>query len=172
MNIHGIIVVVNPKETKENEMKGCMIKSEEISIKDICDCLGNIDKYNWLITNIECYPRNEKIIEIFNNEYCWIKGKDLMKILKSENFQWIWGVFSAFSHKVKLSDVLNYSFPYADGYKGFWKNPISIQHPLAKMEIVAWDGSIILVISKENQVVETIMKRKTDAKDLESYNMD
>lgn len=153
-------------------MKGCIIEGKEISIKDIYDCLGNVEEYNWLITNMECYPRNKKIIEILGDEYCWITGKDLIKLLNAENFQWIWGVFSAFSKDVKLNDVLNYNFPYADGYKGFWKNPISIQHPLAKMEIVAWDGLINLVISKENQVVETIMRKKTAAKDLESYNMD
>ena len=38
------------------------------------------------------------------------------------------------------------------------------------MEIVAWDGSIILAISKENQDIETIMGKKIEAKDLECYN--
>ena len=78
----------------------------------------------------------------------------------------------AFSSEVELKEVLNYDFPYADGYTGFWKNPLSIQHPLAKMEIVFWDDSVILVISKENKTIETIMKKKVVAKDLEIYNME
>ena len=153
-------------------MKGCIIKNEKISIRNIYECIENVDKYNWLITNIECYPNDEKIIEILAGEYCWIKGKDLLQLLHKEDFQWIWGVFSAFSEKVKLNEIINYSLPYADGYAGFWKNPISIQHPLAKMEIVAWDGSLILVISKENKIVETIVKEKVGAKDLEYYNIE
>ncbi|MCM1161728.1 MAG: hypothetical protein NC412_10930 [Roseburia sp.] len=151
-------------------MKGCIIKNNGLTIKDVYNCVEDVDKYNWLITNIECYPNNMKIKRLLSNEYCWIAGKDLLKILYTEDFQWVWGVFSAFSKEVKLNEVLNYSFPYADGYKGFWKNPISIQHPLAKMEIVAWDGLIILAISKEKKDIEAIMKNKAEAEDLEDYN--
>lgn len=153
-------------------MQGCIIKNEEISIKDIYACIENVDEYNWLITNIECYPNDEKIVEILSGEYCWITGKDLLQLLHKEDFQWIWGVFSAFSKEVELNEILNYSLPYADGYTGFWKNPISIQHPLAKLEVVAWDGLVILVISRENRIIETIVKKKTGAKDLEYYNME
>lgn len=155
---------------KERQMKGCIIKDEELPIRDVCTCVENVDKYNWLITNIECYPSNMQIKKLLDNEYCWISGKNLMKILYTEKFHWVWGVFSAFSDEVELKEVLNYSFPYADGYKNFWKNPISIQHPLAKMEIVAWDGSLVLVISKKSKDIEAIMKKKTKAKDLETYN--
>lgn len=73
---------------------------------------------------------------------------------------------------MKLNEILNHSFPYADGYKGFWKNPISIQHSLVKMEVAVWDGSLILVISKEEKAIETIMKKKIKAKDLEIYNIE
>ena len=31
-------------------MKGCIIKNDEISIKDICNIIGDVDNYNWLIT--------------------------------------------------------------------------------------------------------------------------
>lgn len=43
-------------------MQGCIIKNEEISIKDIYAYIENVDEYNWLITNIECYPNDEKIV--------------------------------------------------------------------------------------------------------------
>lgn len=170
MNIRGNIPVENQKGNKENKMKGCIIEYNEISIKDIFDCIKDADKYNWLITNIECYPRDEEIVDILEGEYCWITGIDLLQILKKEDFQWIWGVFSAFPNEVKLSEILNYDLPYADGYIGFWKNPISIQHPLAKIEVVAWDASLILAISREDKFVETIMKKKVGIKDLEVYN--
>ena len=139
-------------------MKGCIIKNNEISIKDICNIIGDVDNYNWLITNIECYPSDEEIVKILDNEYCWIEGRSLLDLLAKEEFQWIWGVFSA--------------YPYADGYKGFWENPIALQHPLAVSEIVVWDGSLILVISKKSEVVNALIENNTFAQDLEKYNME
>lgn len=171
MNIHGNITMENQNEIKEYGMKGCIIKNDELSIKDLCKCIGDAEKYNWLITNIECYPSEEELVKKFADEYCWIKGKDLVQLLYREDFQWVWGVFSAFSDEVEFEEVLKYDLPYADGYTGFWKNPVSIQHPLAKMEIVAWDGSLILILSSKNEVVERIMKDNIEAQDLETYNM-
>lgn len=152
-------------------MNGCIIKNGNISIKLIYSCIENADKYNWLITNIECYPSNGEIVKILYNEYCWLSGSDLLQLLNKEDFQWIWGVFSAFPNGVELEEVLNYNLPYADGYTGFWKNPISIQHPLAIAEIVAWDGLIILVISKNSEIVKSIMQKNLSAQDLEVYNI-
>lgn len=69
-----------------------------------------------------------------------------------------------------FEEVLGYNYLYADGYKGFWKNPITIQHPLAITEIVAWDGSIILVISGSNEIVNVLIKKNASANVLEEYN--
>ena len=160
----------NLREIKEGKMKGCIIKSDEISLKEVIDCINDFDQYNCFITNIECYPLDKEISGILDNEYCWIEGKELVRLLKKEDFQWIWGVFSVFPKDVTLEEVLGYNYPYADGYKGFWKNPIKVQHPLAISEIVAWDGSIILLISKDNECVNTFMKNNVFAKDLEEYN--
>ena len=61
-----------------------------------------------------------------------------------------------------------------EGYvdKGFWENPIALQHPLAVSEIVVWDGSLILVISKKSEVVNALIENNTFAQDLEKYNME
>ena len=151
-------------------MKGCIIKNDEISIKEILSRIEDVDKCNWLITNMEGYPLDEKITEFLDNEYCWIEGKELLRLLEKEDFQWIWGVFSAFPKNVSLEEVLEYNYPYADGYKGFWENPITVQHPLAIIEVVAWDGSIILVISENNEIVNTLIENNVFVNDLEEYN--
>lgn len=151
-------------------MKGCIIINDETSLIEVFNCIEDFDKYNWLITNIECYPLDKEISGILDGEYCWIEGKELLRLLQKEDFQWIWGVFSAFPKDVTLKKVLGYNYPYADGYKGFWQNPIKVQHPLAISEIVAWDGSMILIISKNNQIVNTLMKNNVYAKDLEEHN--
>lgn len=75
-----------------------------------------------------------------------------------------------FPKDVTFEAVSGYNYPYADGYKGFWRNPIRIQHPLANSEIVVWDGSLILLISKNNEIVNIFMEKNISAKDLEEYN--
>ncbi len=65
---------------------------------------------------------------------------------------------------------MKYPLPYADGYKGFWKRPISLQHPLAEMEIVPWDSSLILLISKDDKIVNDFKSSCPLSKDLENYN--
>ena len=82
------------------------------------------------------------------------------------------GGFSAFPKEIRLEEVLKYDYPYADGYKGFWKNPIALQHPLAVSEIVVWDGSLILVISQKSEVVNALIENNTFVQDLEKYNME
>lgn len=52
-----------------------------------------------------------------------------------EDFQWIWAALSGYEKDSPLSSVLQYPLPYADGYIRFWNNPLSIQHPLAAVEI-------------------------------------
>lgn len=151
-------------------MKGCIINNE-LSISNIFNYIEDIAKYNWLITNIECYPSDEEIARKLADEYCWIEGKDLFQLLNKEDFQWIWGVFSAFPKNIELKEILKHNSPYADGYKGFWTNPITLQHPLAVTEITAWDGLTILVITKNNEIVNTLIEKHAFAQDLENYTI-
>ena len=79
----------SPKD-KECNMKGCIINSDKVSLAEIFDCINDFEEYNCLITNIECYPLDEEISAIFSDEYCWIEGKKLLRLLEKENLQWIW----------------------------------------------------------------------------------
>ena len=47
---------------------------------------------------------------------------------------------------------------------------ISIQHPLATVELVAWDSSLTLFISKEDTLVEKFRSEFPLSVDLEAYN--
>ena len=149
-------------------MKGCIIEGSEI--EKVFNCIKELKNYNWLITDMECYTDDKNLLNFIDNKYCWVHGKDLLKLLKIESSQWVWGVFSAFSKNIELNDVLKYEYPYADGYKGFWKNPLTIQHPLATLEFVIWDGNFILVISEDHKIISDIMKKNNNARDLELYN--
>ena len=149
-------------------MKGCIIEGSEI--EKVFNCIKELKNYNWLITDMECYTDDKNLLNVIDNKYCWVQGKDLLKLLKIESSQWIGGVFSAFSKNIELKDVLKYEYPFADGYKGFWKNPLTIQHPLATLEFVIWDGNFILVISEDHKIISDIMKKNNNARDLELYN--
>ena len=45
-----------------------------------------------------------------------------------------------------------------------------MQHPLSVMEIIAWDSSMTVVISKCDDVINQLKSDKPWAEDLEQYN--
>lgn len=126
--------------------------------------------YNWLITACECYPQTPDTAARLSGEYCWLSGDELTSIVRREDFQWIWGVLSGFKPDIPLEDVLKYPLPYADGYAGFWKKPLSMQHPLASVEIVAWDSTLTLVLSRRREIVDSFRKYFPLSEDLVLYN--
>mgnify|MGYP000100909306 CR=1 FL=1 len=155
-------------------MNGLVIEKGEkyfTFLKSIFLAIENVQKeYNWLITGHECYPQNTEYAKKLSEEYCWITGKELTKMIDDEDFQWIWGVFSAFPKSITKEEVLKSKLPYANGYTGLWKNPVSIQHPLAEIEIVAWDSSMTIIISKNDNIIEKLKENKLWVRDLEEYN--
>lgn len=91
-------------------------------------------------------------------------------MIKNENFQIIWGVFSGFKKDVEFEDVIKFNLPYAEEYNGFWQKELSIQHPLAELEIVAWDSSITIFISKRESLVRDFRYKFSKSEDLKLYN--
>lgn len=128
--------------------------------------------YNWLITDCEAYPigHEMRISHLIPNDYEWIDGIELTNIVENDDFQWIWGVLSAFDKNVLKEDILKYPLPYADGYEGFWKEQIKIQHPLASIELVAWDSTCTLLISNEAAIVRKFREAFPLSEDLKKYN--
>lgn len=118
---------------------------------------GRTLEYNWLITNIEAYPRgNNELIELMkDNEFLFLTSDELITMLEKNDFQWIWGVFSGIQKNCTKEEVLKYELPFADGNYDIYKNDVSIiQHPLADIEIVAFDASGFQIVSKQDDIVE------------------
>lgn len=137
----------------------------------VFDAIGNRQKeYNWLVTNCECYPMTQEFNKMFDKDYCWLSGDELTSIINTEDFQWIWAVLSGFSKDISLAKVLESPLPFADGYSGFWKNPVSIQHPFASIEIVPFDSSLILLISDQKGLIDDFKKIFHLSEDLSLYN--
>lgn len=155
-------------------MYGAIINKGEQYYTDlykVFNAINNVQKnYNWLITDCVCYPSTKQFAEILSNEYCWLSGSKLTRIVEKENFQWIWAVLSGFDKSITLDEVLEYPLPYAEEYTGFWENPISIQHPLATVEIIPWDSSLTLIISRERKIVDDFKESFPLSEDLNYYN--
>ena len=126
--------------------------------------------FNWFITNCECFPKSPKYDEQFSKEYAFLSGEALTSLVEEENFQWIWAVFSAFEKDVSLEEILTYPLPFADHNPAFWKNPLTIQHPLAQIEIVAFDSSLTLFLSRRKPHVDLFRNAFPESEDLTSDN--
>lgn len=141
------------------------------NLQDIFVAISVIQKkYNWLISNYECniYPSKEIP---FDKEVVFLEGKELDKIVTDHEIQFIWGVFSGFKKNFTLDNILEYSIPFADGNKKIWTSNICIQNPLAEIEIIAWDATLVIILSKDDEIIEMIKKYYPKAKDLLEYNL-
>lgn len=106
---------------------------QEFKIKDL--------NYKWLITDIETNKE-----EFSNKEFIIIMHQDLIKLLENnKDIQWIWAVFSAIPSKYSDYEILKYKFPYIIENKNI---NITIQHPLAEIEIDCIDSSYAKIIFK------------------------
>lgn len=139
-------------------------------LKKLFDAIGNRQtEYNWLITDCTCYPENPKTDTMLRKDYCWISGEDLTELVTQEDFQWIWAVLTGFDKSVKLSEVLKYDLPYAEDYNGFWSKPISMQHPLARIEIVPWDSTMTMIFSDDKNIIDSFRAAYPQSEDFEDY---
>lgn len=156
-------------------------------LKAVFDAIDNKqNEYNWLITDSEIvahsdrlnalntgvYWKNEngKSVAVPAPDYYFLSGEQLTEIITEDDSQWIWGVLSGFEKCIPLEEILKYPLPQANEYDGFWKNPPSIQHPLASIEIAAFDSSCLLFLSTKNDIVEEFRKAFPECQDLGEYN--
>ena len=157
-------------------MKGALLKKGEeryTYLRKIFIQMENFQKnYNWLISDCEAFPKKigHSVRIIQSGNFAWISGTELTNIIKKDDFQWVWAVLSGFEKHITLEEVKKYALPYADGYGGFWNENISMQHPLATIELVAWDSSCTLFISKDDYLVDKFRKEFPLSVDLEKYN--
>lgn len=131
---------------------------------------GVQNNYNWLLTDVVAYPKTPDFSGLLSKGFCWLSGEELTRMIETEDFQWIWGVLSGFEKSIDCEQVMNYPLPLADGYEGFWKNPITLQHPLATIEIVAFDSSLTMIMSKDEEIIKNFRKHYPLSENLASYN--
>jgi len=140
-------------------------------LRGVFKALENKQKdYQWLISDIDCYPQNERFWRMTDQKYCWISGEELTEMIDEEDFQWVWATFSAFDPQTTLMEVLQYPLPECLNNYQFYIDYPQIQHPLAEMEIDAIDSSYTLFFSKDPRWAEKIMHEYPSSKDLQLKN--
>lgn len=99
-------------------------------------------------------------------DYVFISNSDLLDILEKKDFQWIWGVFSAIPFNYSIEDILKYELPYAEDNRDIYlDNNFVIQHPLADIEVVAFDSSGMHIVSKDKDICDKFKILYPDAKE-------
>ncbi|MFI8707996.1 hypothetical protein ACIGHG_13120 [Bacillus sp. NPDC077411] len=127
-------------------------------------------EFNWLVTDLECVTNSKKgIIEshpIVNQDVIFITGEELNQFINTYEVQFIWGVFSAFDKSINININQLSVKPYASGNNNFWNGNPVIQHPSAVLEIVCWDSSLTLLLSKDKDIDSKFQRYFKSAKDL------
>ena len=116
---------------------------------------GVLLTHNWLITDWAC---NQAIPSLCPDPL-WFTGLELAELLqKHQDLQWIWAVVSGFDPAIRREQVMEYPLPWADGNEAIWQSSPAIQHPLADLEILAWDSSMTVVISRCAQELASLKR--------------
>jgi hypothetical protein len=134
---------------------------------------GRQREFNWLLTDLQLnhYPpglpyRSEPRSE----DARWLSGTDLSAIVEAHDVQFMWGVLSGFQAGVAVDVGSLGTYPYADGNLALWAPNVAIQHPLATVEIVCWDSSATLLLSRDDDLTQRFRRFFPEAVDLDDHN--
>ena len=133
---------------------------------------GREGEFNWLLTDFELHPSYPPGIapDIGRGSARWLGGPELREIVNTYDVQFIWGVLSGFRPHVVIDPAALEVYPFADGNESLWVRGAGIQHPLADVEIVCWDASATLLLSRDDDVTRRFRTFFPEAVDLDEYN--
>lgn len=155
------------------------ILEEYASLEDILDSFDGMDKeFNWILSDLDANLPTDFLdycidhhsyVERNTNIYL-IEGERLREIAGHQESYFIWGVFSAFEKTTKINLEKLSPVPYAEDNPDFWVENPRIQHPQAVAELVLWDSSLVLLLSKNNLLSNKFRPSFISYKDLNTYN--
>jgi len=100
----------------------------------------------------------------------WLSGTRLSEIIDGRRIQFTWCVLSGFQNDVEIDPTNLDVHPFADGNARFWQPDVAIQHPRAVVEIVCWDNTLTLLLSKDDDLTRRFREFFPEALDLDDYN--
>ena len=115
--------------------------------------------YWWLISDIQAVPRKKVYQDLIDdNSYLLLSTSEFVNMLKDDDFQWVWAVFSAIPSTYEKENILKFDLPYLEYFDEGQYNPYvdepKIQHPYAELEIYAVDSSYMFLISDDEELID------------------
>jgi hypothetical protein len=137
-------------------------------LRVIFDALdGHQTEFVWLLTDLVCsnYPP-----PLVPSGPLWMTGQQLTTLVTRYTIQFVWGVISGFPTQPMIRLDCAEDLPYADGNRALWQPGVTIQHPEAVAEIVCWDSTATLLLSKDTELTGRFRTFFPEAVDLDKYN--
>lgn len=142
-------------------------------LRRVFEALGGRQReFGWLLTDIELntYPPGLSYLAE-QRAALWQGGGELTALAETYDVQVIWGVLSGFARGVELDlDHLD-PYPCAGGNAALWQPGVQIQHPRAQVEIVCWDSSVTLLLSRDDDLTARFRSYFPEAVDLDEWNL-
>ena len=135
---------------------------------------GREREFDWLLTDLELnfYPPGLEYIGGDDRETAkWCSGDELSDIVTAHEIQFIWGVLSGFRPEGTINPAAPRVYPFADCNRSLWTPGARIQHPLADVEIVCWDSSATLLLSRDDELTRRFRSFFPEAVELDQYNL-
>ena len=141
---------------------------------------GRQNEHNWLITDLDYLVLDgddsppELNFHPGSPTYQrrgthWLSGESLSHALSGRRIQFVWAVLSGFERNVEIDPSNLEVHPIADCNPRFWQTGVGIQHPRATVEIVCWDNTLTLLLSKEDDLTRRFREFFPQAIDLDAY---
>jgi hypothetical protein len=121
---------------------------------------GRQREYNWLLTG------DDRFFD--GGRPTWLSGAEFEENVEETRPVYSWAVLSAFEPH-EHADLDADRLPYADGNRSLWLPYPQPQHPQATLEIVCFDNSLTLLLSRERELTRRFRGHFTDAVDLNEY---
>lgn len=143
-------------------------------LRSVFDAIGGRQtSFNWLITDLEYSWLNPPVdaqSPFSGPQPHWLSGQELTQIIAQYELQFGWAVLSGFPMGITLDPNHLVVEPYADGNPGFWEAHPQIQHPLSEIEIVCWDSTSTLILTRDSSISVSFRRYFPKAVDLDQYN--
>jgi hypothetical protein len=131
---------------------------------------GRQKEFNWLVSNLEVNNHPDLFPYDPHNQVSWLSGQEFSEIVEENDIQFIWAVLSGFSPNANIDVNVLQVVPFADGNPALWEKNVAVQHPEALVEIVCWDSTYTMLLSKDNDLSQRFRQFFPKAKDLNIYN--
>lgn len=132
---------------------------------------GRQREFVWLLTDLVLggYQLGQPTL-VDPEDVLMLTGDALTELVEAHHIQFIRGVLSGFVPG-KEPDLEQLAIrPYADGNTALWKPDVQIQYPTAQVEIVCFDSSLTMLLSRDVDLSQRFRAYFPEAVDLNEYN--